>query len=111
MTRARTIARNTGVTAAADVIGKVASLGFYVVMARQLGQAGFGAYTFALSLAQLMTVFAGFGIDNLIARTVARDRSIAPRLISDALTVKTSFGLIGIVAAVGVSLIGHYSGD
>jgi O-antigen/teichoic acid export membrane protein len=111
MARARTIALNTGVTAAADVLGKVASLAFYVVMARELGQAGFGAYTFALSLAQLLTVFAGFGIDNLIARTVARDRTTAPGMIADALTVKIAFGIIGIVAAIGVSLLGDYSSD
>jgi O-antigen/teichoic acid export membrane protein len=109
MARARTIALNTGVTAAADVLGKVASLGFYAVMARELAQSGFGAYTFALSLAQLLTVFAGFGIDNLIARTVARDRSTAPGLVSEALTVKVTFGLVGVIAAVAVSMLGDYS--
>lgn len=109
MSRARTIARNTGVTAAADILGKLASLGFYAVMARELAQSGFGAYTFALSLAQLLTVFAGFGIDNLIARTVARDRSTASALVGEALTVKVAFGLVGVLAAVAVSVLGDYS--
>ena len=36
----RTIARNTVVQAAADILGKVATLAFYVVMARELGSTG-----------------------------------------------------------------------
>ena len=45
MSVSRVIARNTGVQAAADLLGKVASLAFYVVMARELGQGGFGDFT------------------------------------------------------------------
>lgn len=108
MSRTRTIARNALALAAADIVGKLASLGFYVVMARKLGEHGFGAYTFALSLAQLMTVFAGFGIDEWIARTVARDADSAPRLMTDALLAKAVFGLTGVAAAVAVALAGGY---
>jgi O-antigen/teichoic acid export membrane protein len=111
VTGARTIARNALAVAAAQVLGKVASLGFYVVMARQLGEQGFGAYTFALALTQLTTVFAGFGIDEWMARTIARDATTAPRLITDALVAKAVFGTLGAAAAVVFAAAAGYSGE
>jgi O-antigen/teichoic acid export membrane protein len=111
MSSARTVARNTSVQAVAEVLGKVATLAFYVVMARELGQEGFGDFTFALSLALMTTVFAGFGIDQVIARTVARDATGAARLLGDALVVKVSFGLVGVVVALAIAFAGGYDAD
>ena len=111
MTSARTIARNTSVRAFAEVLSKVASLAFYVVMARRLGPEGFGDFTFALSLALLLTVFAGFGIDQVITRSVARDPATARRLLTDALTVKVGFGLVGVAGAMLVVLAGGFDAD
>jgi O-antigen/teichoic acid export membrane protein len=108
---ARIIARNTSVQAVAEVLGKVATLAFFVVMARELGQEGFGDFTFALSLALMTTVFAGFGVDQVIARTVSREATGAPRLLSDALTVKVAFGLVGIALALAVAFAGGYDAD
>jgi O-antigen/teichoic acid export membrane protein len=109
VTGARTIARNALVVSAAQVLGKLASLGFYVAMARVLGEQGFGAYTFALSLVQVMTIFAGFGIDEWTGKTVARDPQAAPRLITDGLLVKAVVGVAGCVAAVLFARVGGYS--
>lgn len=111
MSAARVIARNTGVQAAADILGKVASLAFYVVMARELGQRGFGDFTFALSLALVLTMFAEFGIDALITRTVAVERGTARQLLTDSLLVKAGFGLIGVIAAVVVAFVGGYTAE
>jgi O-antigen/teichoic acid export membrane protein len=108
---ARTVARNTSVQAIAEVLGKVATLALFVVMARELGQEGFGDFTFALSLALMTTVFAGFGIDQVIARTVARDAASAPRLLGDALIVKIGFGLLGVAVAMAIAFAGGYDAD
>jgi O-antigen/teichoic acid export membrane protein len=109
MTTARVIARNTSVRALGEVLSKVASLAFYVVMARELGREAFGEFTFALSLALLLTGFAALGIDQVITRAVARDRQIAGPLMTDALTVKIGLGLVGIVVAVVVVLVGDFN--
>ena len=108
---ARVIARNTGVQAAADILGKLASLAFYAVMARELGQDGFGAFTFALSLALVLTTVASFGTDEILARTVARDRTTAPRLLTDALTVNVALGLVAVLGAVGFAFAGGYDAE
>jgi O-antigen/teichoic acid export membrane protein len=110
MSAVRTIARNTSLQAAAEMLGKLASVAYYAIMARKLGQEGFGQFTFALSLSLLTTVVTGFGIDAYVARAVARDPAAAPRLLVDALVVKTVFGTLGVLAAILVSLLGGYPG-
>jgi O-antigen/teichoic acid export membrane protein len=104
----RRIARNTTVQATADAIGKVASLAFYVVMARRLGQEQFGDFTFALSLVLLCTVFAGFGVAELIARTLAKDPSVGSRLLTDGIIAVGAFGALGAAAAVVVAAVADY---
>jgi O-antigen/teichoic acid export membrane protein len=104
----RRIARNTSVQAVADALGKLATLAFYVVMARELGQRGFGDFTFALSLALLCTVFAGFGVAEIIARTLAKDPASGPRLLSDGIVAVGAFGVVGAVAAVVIAAVGGY---
>jgi O-antigen/teichoic acid export membrane protein len=109
MGAARRIARNTGVQVVAEALSKLASLALYVVMARSLGVEGFGEFMFALSLALLLTVVAGFGIDAVIVRHVAREPRAVHSLLADAIAVKVVFGLLGVALAVGVAFAGGYS--
>jgi O-antigen/teichoic acid export membrane protein len=105
-----TIARNTAFQAGGDLLSKIASLAFYVVMARQLGKAGFGDYMFALSLAILLTSMAGFGTDSLLTRLVARDREQVHRIFWNAVALKFVLGLVLAGIAVLVTVVGGYSG-
>jgi hypothetical protein len=82
------IARNALVRSAGEVVAKVASLLFFVTMARELGREGFGAFMFALGLTTALLVGAGFGTDELTSREVARDHSRAGRYLSDVATLK-----------------------
>src|SRR5438132_321390 len=54
MTSARKIAANTIYRAVADLGSKVATVALFVVMARKLGEAHFGVFTFALSFVTLV---------------------------------------------------------
>jgi len=110
MSAARLIARNAGAQVAAEILSKLASLALYVVMARHLGKNGFGDFTFALSLALLLTAFAGFGTENILTREVARDREEVHRLFWNAIAIKLAFGALALVVGVVVSFAGHYNG-
>jgi O-antigen/teichoic acid export membrane protein len=68
------ILANTAYRALADAGSKIASVALYIVMARKLGEAGFGVFTFAFSLVLLATTLADFGQDRILTREVARDR-------------------------------------
>ena len=108
---ARRVARNTGVQVVGEALSKLASLAFYLVFARVAGPGDFGDLVFAMSLALLMTVLAGFGVEGLIVRGVARDAAVAPRLLTDAIALKVVSGTIGVLGAVGVSAVAGYTGD
>jgi O-antigen/teichoic acid export membrane protein len=92
-------------------VAKVASLAFFVVMARELGEARFGDFTFAVSLTSLLIIASGFGTEDLIVREVARDRGRVHALVADAATVKwtSSIGLVAL--AVAIAWVAGYDGD
>ena len=74
MSAPRRVARNAAVRMGGEIVAKLASLAFFVVMARELGARGFGEFQFALALTGALIYLAGFGTDQLLAREVARDR-------------------------------------
>lgn len=102
------IARNTGVQVGGEVVSKIASLAFYVVMARVLEPAGFGAFTFALSLALLLTVFADLGIDTILTREIARSRDRVHRLFWNAIAIRMAGGMAAIAVGLTIVYLGGY---
>jgi O-antigen/teichoic acid export membrane protein len=100
MSAPRRVARNAAVRMAGEVVAKLASLAFFVVMARRLGADGFGEFQFALALTGALIYLAGFGTDQLLAREVARQHGLAGRLLADAAAVKVLGGLLMLGAAV-----------
>jgi O-antigen/teichoic acid export membrane protein len=79
---------NTVFRAAADVGSKLISVGFYVVMARELGASAFGSFTFGLAFGALVTVLAGFGQDAILTREVARDRRRVDEYFANTIALK-----------------------
>ena len=62
-----TLARSTG-----EAAGKLASLVFFVVIARHLGEKQFGDFIFGLSLSSVLLMLAGLGMQEMIGREVAK---------------------------------------
>src|ERR671937_661226 len=108
MTRgARRILANTGYRLLADAGSKVASLAFYVVMARELGSKGFGVFTFGLAFAILVATLGNFGQDSVLTREVARDRSLLDTYFINTLALKVVLCAASLGVAIGVgSLVG-----
>ena len=104
------VARNTAFSAAGDLLSKLASLAFYVVLARELGSQSFGQYMFALSVTVLLTSLAGFGTDSLLTRNVARDRTTVDHLYWTSITLKLALGVPLIGACVLLSVLNGYPG-
>jgi O-antigen/teichoic acid export membrane protein len=78
------------------------------VLARELGVDGFGLFTFGASLALLVVTPAGFGIDTIVARDIARDRTAMHHLVWNALAMKAVSGTVAVGVAIGVAAIGGY---
>src|SRR6478735_10262343 len=102
------VATNTVARAAGEAVAKVASLAFYIVMAREFGTHGYGSYVFALALTGTLLIGSGFGTDELVARQVAREPSRAGYYLANVVGLKaiTSVGLLAI--AMAVAFVGSY---
>ena len=93
-----------------EVIAKTASVAFYIMIARELGQSGFGDFIFGLSLSTIFFSWAGFGTEELITREVARDHGRLDSLFGNVIAFKTVLliALFGLMAA--VVILGGLSG-
>jgi O-antigen/teichoic acid export membrane protein/glycosyltransferase involved in cell wall biosynthesis len=109
--QSRRIASNTVARSVGEVVAKLASIAFYIVMARELGSSDFGSFIFGISLSSIVLVGAGFGMDQYLTREVAADRSLVDRLYSNIVTLKGAMivALLGVLAA--IVLIGPYTGE
>src|SRR6266480_4063920 len=98
-TGARRILANTGYRLLADAGSKLASIAFYVVMARELGAKSFGVFTFGLAFVILATTLGNFGQDSVLTREVARDRTLLDRYFFNTLALKTVLSALSLAAA------------
>lgn len=101
---------NTLVRVAGEVIAKLGSLAFFVVLARRLGADGYGEFAFALALTSALLIGSGFGTDELLARRVARDRTIAGSDLANVSALKTGMSVLLLGVAMAVVVIGGYPG-
>lgn len=102
------IARNTLLRGGGEIVAKLATVAFFVVMARELGSDQFGDFVFGLSLSQVLLGAAGLGTDEYVIREVARDRGRAGWLFSNVVGLKVLMlaGLMAVIA--GVLAVGGY---
>jgi O-antigen/teichoic acid export membrane protein len=103
------VARNAAARAGGELIAKLGSLAFFIVMARKLGSGDFGEFQFALALTGALVFVAGFGTDNLLAREVARRPNSAGRLLADAAWIKVLGGVAMLGVAALIVNVGGYS--
>lgn len=101
-----TVARSIG-----EVLSKVASIAFYVMIARELGESRFGDFIFGLSLSQVVLVVAGLGTEELISREVARDREKVHDFFRDMLAVKGLLLALLWLVVVAVAALGGYASE
>jgi O-antigen/teichoic acid export membrane protein len=102
------VARNTTTRALGEILGKLASLVLFAVLARTVGEIDLGAFVFAFAWAQIATIPVGLGFDRYILRRVARDRSSVHELFFNVLTLKLARAVpITAVSFALVSILGY----
>jgi O-antigen/teichoic acid export membrane protein len=100
-TAGRRILVNTAFRAAGDLVSKLASIALYVVMARRLGDAPFGVFTFAFSLVTLVTALGDLGQTDVLVREVARDRDRVHGYFGDTVALKLLLSVPALAIAIG----------
>jgi O-antigen/teichoic acid export membrane protein len=95
------IARNAGLKVLVQAT-RLASLVLVIVMARVLGPAEFGKFTFAYALATMLGVVLEFGVSPVLTRGIARDPAATAAQWAAAATLK--LGLLGLAGPVFLAL-------
>jgi O-antigen/teichoic acid export membrane protein len=98
---------NSGFRAIADIGGKLATAALFIVLARSVGAAEYGIWTFAFSFAILLTIPGSIGQDIVLTREVARDQDRLDDFFADALMSRVVLNLpVLAIALVTASLAG-----
>ena len=106
----RRVARNALFLGIADVANKLMMFVFYLIAARHLGVEQFGVLSFALAFVMMLAVFTDLGLGAVTAREIARDRGVARRHVSNAISIKIVASLLVIaLIVVSVRLLGYPS--
>jgi O-antigen/teichoic acid export membrane protein len=103
------VSRNTAWLVAGDGVAKAGLFVLYALIARELGDEGFGDYTVAVSLAFFVRA-AELGIDLILSREVARDLERIHGLFWNTIVLKLIIGLPILGIVIGATAAGGYSG-
>lgn len=104
----RLVARNALFRTGGEVVAKLAAVAFYVAVARELGESGFGDFMFALSFTGVLILSAGLGTEELLAREVSRDRERVHSYLTNVVAIKALVSLaILVLAGLIVNLLGY----
>jgi O-antigen/teichoic acid export membrane protein len=105
----RRAVKNTAVVAVGEIVGKLASLALFAVLARQVGESQLGVFVLAFAFLQIVMVPIDLGLDRYLLRQVARDRARLPHLFGNVLVLKLVLAIPVFAIAVGVLFALGYS--
>ncbi len=72
----------------AEVVCRLLQFVVMLFAARQLAQEDFGAFNFALALSFIAMILADMGLNVLLVRTIARDKTLLEKFVANALLLK-----------------------
>ena len=101
MNTVQRIAKNTGVLGISQVVTSILGFFLLIYIARYLGEAGFGKYSFAVSFTALFSIFANLGINQFIIRELARNKNLTNEYLTNVSLIKLilaflAFGFIAL---------------
>jgi len=100
------IAKNTTYLTVASIIQKIISFGYFAIVAKTLGDAQLGKYTFALAFSSIFIIFMDFGLGPLLTREGAKDESKLDGFLQEMLSVKfvlMAASLVFMIASIHVA--------
>ncbi len=108
MSNVKNIAKNTSILLIAQVISTAMGFFYLAVIARYLGDDGFGVISFGLSLTSILLFFTDLGLTGLIPREVAREPGVAGKFLGNALVLKFPLTLLTALAMCAAALLAGY---
>lgn len=108
MDTGRRIFKNVSVLFISRVLGYILAFLYIIYTARYLGAEGFGILSFALSFTSLFAIIADLGLNTLIVREIARDKSSASKYLGNTLSMKILLSIITIfLVDLTINILGY----
>jgi len=108
MSDLRSIARNTSVLFATDMLNKVLGFLYVAYATRALGSAGFGIINGAIALVSLLSFFSDVGLSTLVVREVARDKSSLSKYMDNVIGAKIPLNILTfLLIVITANLLGY----
>lgn len=99
----RVVVRNLAFGVAGEAIAGALNFLTFILVARALGAAEFGVFSYILALVGVFQLLADFGVTNILMREIARQRERVAEIVGAARPLAWAASLIvfGIIAAIG----------
>lgn len=107
----RRIAVNVSSLFLARVLASLLSLVVAAYLARYLGKAGYGDYSFVFAYLVLFQSLTGTGIDTIVVKEITRDPSRQDLIVGNAVILRGALSLLGALSAVAAAQFLGFSGD
>lgn len=111
MNTVQRVAKNTGIVIAGNVIFRIISLFVIIYLARYLGTADFGKYSFIFAYIAFFGILTELGLNAILVRDIARDPVIAPKLIGNAYIIRWILTVFAIVLSLTIITLMSYPAD
>lgn len=105
----QTVAKNTFWLTAGNFTGRIIKAALIIYVARVLGAAGYGIFSYAVSLAGFFSLFSDIGVSGILTRQGARDPKTLPEYLATSLGIKV--GLLAIATAAILTLAPSFAGN
>jgi O-antigen/teichoic acid export membrane protein len=100
--------KNLFYKAVGEILTRLLAFLFFAIIARKLGQADFGKYSFAYSLTILCVPVIDFGLNSILVRDIAKKKEDIGTYIANINTLKIFFSLISFFVIYLVSYLAGY---
>ncbi|MDY6894127.1 MAG: flippase [Thermotogota bacterium] len=111
MNTVKRVARNTSIVMGGDIIFRLISLFVMIYLARYLGVTDYGKYSFVFAYLAFFNIITDLGLQRILVREMARDESIAPKLIGNAYIIRGILAVIAVVSSVIIISLASYPAD
>lgn len=102
----KAIFKHAALYSAGQIVGKIATVGVFIYLARTLGPAAFGTFAFFLSLVQVITYFGDFGLGQSY---LTKHTDKEPRAFSDMIAARGFTLIISLFAAYFIAQSASFS--
>lgn len=105
------VLKNIAVILVGNVATRVFDLLVLVYLARYLGSGEFGNYSFVIAYLFFFTVVTLLGVNKIVVREIAKDRSVERRIIGNALSIRILLAIVSIFLSVTIVNLLNYPSE